>query len=103
MQNEYIKAIESLGNVLSSYDWGKRIPAFGFGAKTLSMSPSYCFPLDEKDPEPSDVQVNEVPISADKYIAPTKLIMDVKPEKKNANNRKDHTKLNRCRRKDCQL
>ena len=82
MQNEYIKAIESLGNVLSSYDWGKRIPAFGFGAKTLSVSPSYCFPLDEKDPEPSDVQVNEVLISADKYIAPTKLIMDVKPEKK---------------------
>ena len=92
--------------MLSSYDWGKRIPAFGFGAKTLSVSPSYCFPLDEKDPEPSDVQVNEVLISADKYIAPTKLIMDVKLGNffyKNANNRKDHTELNRCRRKDCQL
>lgn len=48
--NNYQQAIMAIGNILLNYDYDKRIPAFGFGAKlrfpTMSTSTvSHCFPL----------------------------------------------------------
>ena len=47
--NQYQMAIAAITNILMSYDSDKRIPAFGFGAKTNfsgSLSPvSHCFVL----------------------------------------------------------
>jgi len=48
-QNQYQKAINSIGEVLMQYDYDKKIPAFGFGAVPTFISPnhpvSHCFPL----------------------------------------------------------
>lgn len=47
--NQYQLAIAAITNILMSYDSDKRIPAFGFGAKTKfngAVSPtSHCFVL----------------------------------------------------------
>ena len=48
--NQYQMAIEAVGQILLNYDSDKRIPAFGFGAKTHfpnlnSNMANHCFPL----------------------------------------------------------
>ncbi|CAM6006454.1 unnamed protein product [Sphagnum balticum] len=48
--NHYQQAIVAIGSILLNYDSDKRIPAFGFGAKTRffdqrSNVVSHCFPL----------------------------------------------------------
>ena len=48
--NSYQQAIMAIGNILLNYDYDKRIPAFGFGAKLKfpmmsSNMVSHCFPL----------------------------------------------------------
>lgn len=48
--NQYQQAIMAIGNILLHYDYDKRIPSFGFGAKTRfngvsSMGVSHVFPL----------------------------------------------------------
>lgn len=48
--NQYQSTIEAVAQILLNYDSDKRIPAFGFGAKTHfpnlnSNSVSHCFPL----------------------------------------------------------
>jgi hypothetical protein len=48
--NQYQKAIIGISNILLNYDYDKRIPAFGFGAKLnfpmmSTLNVSHCFPL----------------------------------------------------------
>ena len=49
MPNQYQIAIASIAQILMNYDTDKRIPAFGFGAKTkfngVSAPVSHCFVL----------------------------------------------------------
>jgi Copine len=48
--NQYQRAIMAIGGILLDYDYDKKIPAFGFGAKLrfpmmASNMVSHCFPL----------------------------------------------------------
>jgi len=44
--NNYIQAIQAVGNIVVEYDSDKMIPAYGFGAKpNVSSQVSHCFPL----------------------------------------------------------
>lgn len=47
--NDYIEAINEIGEIMAMYDSKKRIPAYGFGARLGSSGPdwlvSQCFPL----------------------------------------------------------
>jgi hypothetical protein len=45
--NEYVRAIEQVGNILQYYDADKQIPAFGFGAEIPPMRKvaNHCFAL----------------------------------------------------------
>jgi len=50
--NQYQLAINAIGGILMNYDSDKRIPAFGFGAKTnfggAMSAVSHCFALSGK-------------------------------------------------------
>jgi hypothetical protein len=54
--NEYQAAIRAVGDVLAFYDFDKRFPSFGFGAKLVydDMKLSHCFPLN-KDPNAPEI------------------------------------------------
>ena len=44
--NEYVRAIRSVGSVLAPYDSDQLIPVFGFGARVPPNGEvSHCFPL----------------------------------------------------------
>lgn len=52
--NQYQAAISAVGNILLNYDSDKKIPAFGFGAKTRfggrkTTVVDHCFPLSGSD------------------------------------------------------
>jgi len=45
-ENEYIKAIKAVGEILTYYDTDKLVPVYGFGARLKgSREVSHCFPL----------------------------------------------------------
>ncbi|XP_062500669.1 copine-3-like [Corticium candelabrum] len=57
--NEYMEAIQSVGNVLAHYDSDQMFPVWGFGAKLPpTYAVSHCFPLNgrEGNPEVQGVQ-----------------------------------------------
>lgn len=58
--NDYIQAIESVGEILQYYDSDKKFPVYGFGAKMPSKFEivSHCFALNKNffDPEISGIQ-----------------------------------------------
>jgi len=43
--NEYMQAIMTVGNIVAPYDYDKRFPAYGFGAKVNDGAVSHCFHL----------------------------------------------------------
>lgn len=60
--NEYMEAIQSVGNVLAHYDSDQMFPVWGFGAKLPpTYAVSHCFPLNgrEGNPEVQGVQVRQ--------------------------------------------
>eukprot|EP00012_Vannella_robusta_P004001 CAMPEP_0206187724 /NCGR_PEP_ID=MMETSP0166-20121206/3168_1 /ASSEMBLY_ACC=CAM_ASM_000260 /TAXON_ID=95228 /ORGANISM="Vannella robusta, Strain DIVA3 518/3/11/1/6" /LENGTH=233 /DNA_ID=CAMNT_0053603353 /DNA_START=201 /DNA_END=898 /DNA_ORIENTATION=- len=51
--NEYIRALQSVGQVFANYDSDKSFPVFGFGGKPTADSPvSHCFPLNGNEQNP---------------------------------------------------
>jgi hypothetical protein len=59
--NQYQKTIIAISNILLNYDSDKKIPAFGFGAKTKfptmqnSNLVNHCFPLSGN---PNQIEAN---------------------------------------------
>jgi hypothetical protein len=50
--NEYVQAIQSVGNILAPYDSDQWFPAWGFGAKLPTNRTSHCFALNGNDSNP---------------------------------------------------
>ena len=40
-QNQYLRALRSVGNILQYYDDDKKIPAYGFGANIIPTLPAF--------------------------------------------------------------
>ena len=58
-QNDYIQAIQSVGEILQYYDSDNKIPVYGFGAQLLPFNEitSHCFALNGNffDPETNGI------------------------------------------------
>jgi hypothetical protein len=69
--NDYMKAIRAVGNILNQYDSDKKYPFYGFGGAPTFMgqeSVSHCFPLNGNEENPEIVGIDEV-ISTYKDVA----------------------------------
>ena len=69
--NQYLKAITSVGSILENYDTNKRIPVLGFGAKipgVLDTRASHCFAVNGNILNPEVVGINGVIQSIYIYI-----------------------------------
>ena len=64
--NQYIKAIQSVGEILLNYDYDKLVPLYGFGGKprlpTLNSQNQtlHCFPLNGNQQNPDVYQLNGI-------------------------------------------
>ncbi|KNC82961.1 hypothetical protein SARC_04754 [Sphaeroforma arctica JP610] len=59
--NEYVKAIHSVGQILSCYDHDQKFPSFGFGARVPpNREKSHCFPLNGNPNDPEVHGINGV-------------------------------------------
>ncbi|KAM3142693.1 hypothetical protein pb186bvf_005077 [Paramecium bursaria] len=85
-QNQYLKVINTVGEILIAYDYDKNIPCYGFGAVTAfpqlrSNETLHCFPM-SGDPNNSEAQgvegiealykysLSKVTLSGPTYFAP---------------------------------
>ena len=60
-ENQYVRAIKSVGSILACYDHDQLFPVFGFGARVPHkfQGVSHCFPLNfnNEEPEVKGIQV----------------------------------------------